>query len=615
MRRFGWVLTATTLVAVSGATSALAEMDIKSPAEVPPASFKGRQYVDSAGCVFVRAGYGTTVNWVPRVARDKTHLCGYKPTFQNGEKVLDVAKVAPAPVPQPAPAAAPAPIPAPKASAKPAVAEVPMAPPSSPRMTAKVLAPSPFAPTPLVGRPMATIAQIDTPPTIGLAQAQPRPATMSAPTQPPAAQTTAATVGASAASRAAYVSPYVSGYTPSASSSAVRYHNVTPVPAPTAVSAAVSTAGSAAVPASKSPAATAPTIVAGMAVPPASTACPPGTDVAQRYTLSDGRSVVRCGGAAPDPVAFINAAEVTGLVVATSSASMGTQSGYVSPYVSDKMAQNRPGPTAPMMAGTSYAATAYAPAAYSPTAYVPTAYAPTAATMAYEAAPTAPPPAPPTAPMVAGTGYAVSGGLTPQQAYVSPYQSSARTSAPPAVIVRASSGQTTLAPVLVGSKSGDAANGAYATAFDDGRLNPFRGPRSLMGDAEQGVMWSNQVPARLVGAKTPQAQRIVPQATLQPAVPQPAVRVSSKATPAAATRQVQPQQPQAAAAPRYVQVGSFAVPGNAAAVKARLAAAGLPVSSATTARGLTIVYAGPFADARGALGTVRAAGFADVLLR
>ncbi|WP_444429897.1 SPOR domain-containing protein [Rhodobacter capsulatus] len=73
--------------------------------------------------------------------------------------------------------------------------------------------------------------------------------------------------------------------------------------------------------------------------------------------------------------------------------------------------------------------------------------------------------------------------------------------------------------------------------------------------------------------------------------------------------------PQPPAAPRYVQVGSFAVAGNAAAAKARLAAAGLPVSSARTGRGLTVVLAGPFADARQALATVRNAGFAEGLLR
>ncbi len=79
------------LAASFGAGAAHAQNSDRTPAEFPPSSYKGKQYVDSKGCVFIRAGIDGNVSWVPRVSRARQTVCGFKPSLAG-----QVASAAPA---------------------------------------------------------------------------------------------------------------------------------------------------------------------------------------------------------------------------------------------------------------------------------------------------------------------------------------------------------------------------------------------------------------------------------------------------------------------------------------------------------------------------------------
>ena len=68
------------------------------PSNLPPSGFSGQQFVDNRGCLFLRAGFGATVNWVPRVDKRHMPLCGFPPSFGAAVIAAVEADMAPEPV-------------------------------------------------------------------------------------------------------------------------------------------------------------------------------------------------------------------------------------------------------------------------------------------------------------------------------------------------------------------------------------------------------------------------------------------------------------------------------------------------------------------------------------
>ncbi|MCB1364621.1 MAG: SPOR domain-containing protein [Rhodobacteraceae bacterium] len=138
------------------------------PAEFPPASYTGKQYIDSRGCIYIRAGIDGNVTWVPRVSRARKQVCGYKPTAVAGASpAKPVQKVTVISNPQPA-------------AAKPAVAAKPAPPRPSPAPAPTRVATPRTVPAPAAPRATA-------PATTRVTTARPPATTRTTTARPPAA--------------------------------------------------------------------------------------------------------------------------------------------------------------------------------------------------------------------------------------------------------------------------------------------------------------------------------------------------------------------------------------------------------------------------------------------
>lgn len=556
------------------------------PAEFPPTSFKGNQYVDSRGCVYIRAGVDGNVTWVPRVTRSRKVVCGYKPSLPPGTKTTPsaprtagVEQITLPPSAQPKPSASAA------ASTQTAAAAVPVTP--KPRRSANPVRPA--APTTVAPAPARPSAPA---PAVRAAQTTARPPSpgpeptvwANAPRETTPARTTAPVP--------VLLAPGPSAAAPSPGPEPTVWVNAPREPAPKRTSR---------------PTPVAPTQVATTAPAP--------------------RSSVRAPSPGPEPTVFGAPASPPKPVTAqtTPSAPPASATGCSNASEFSNQYVNKGGRFAVRCGPQTVPPVTYRPVRNGASLAPAPAPVPTAAPVVV-AQPAAQPPVSQDTRVVRRhiydkrqntTNVAVADGYMPVDFgddRLNPHRA-----------------ERTLAPAQIGS--GVTMPEGYRTAWEDDRLNPVRGLGLASGHAQMTQVWTDTVPRKLVSVPTD--RRVIRNPTPQtPGLPRSrtaarAPEATAKANQAQSRRQpVTRTQPPAKAktragaqTPRYVRVASFASDAEARqAAQALARKTNLPVRLGTATRAgksYRVIMAGPFAGdmvARKAVAQVRGAGYASARL-
>lgn len=172
----------------------------------------------------------------------------------------------------------------------------------------------------------------------------------------------------------------------------------------------------------------------------------------------------------------------------------------------------------------------------------------------------------------------------------------------------------------------------YAVAWDDGRLNPYRGIGTPQGEAQMQQVWTNTVPRRIASVPITTGTQVITRRqqaaaalAARNATPDPTavarVPVTRSRLPVADQPETPSNEIRVGAGHRHVLAGTYRGQNSATNAYNRLASAGLPARIGQVRRGgetLYVVMAGPYGDPQAlgrALVQTRGAGFSGAMTR